>query len=552
VSATASRPRSAWLETIGGAIANGELRRLQLASLAWSTAEAAYLVGLLIVAYQLGGTPAVAALAILRTLPSVVLAPALTSFLDRTPADRQLRGVLGVRVAVVALLGAVLVAGASIEAVFVLAAIDSIAATLLRPIRGALVPAIARTPEELVAANVATTTGDSVAALVGPGLAAVLLVVSGPTACLAAGVVLLSLATATVLRLDASPSGHVAAHDRPRRARVGFVAGVREVLALPHAGVVVGLFVCQRFVRGMLTVLVVAAALEMLALGEAGVGILSSAVGLGGLVGGLVAVGLIGRSRLAPAFAAGLLLWGAGIAGPGVLPLPVAAVTCLAVAGIGKVVLDVAGFSLLQRTVPAALRGRTLGVLEGLVTAALAGGSVAAAWLVDVLDPSAALVVAGGVPIVAVAVGWLALRGADDAAVVPQRELALLRAVPAFRPLRLNNLELLARAVEWTRIPTGTEIVRQGEYGDRFFVIESGSFEVLVDGRVVRTLSPAASFGEIALLHARPRTATVRAAEDAVVATIDGEAFLAAVSGHAESAAAAEAQAAERLAAAGG
>jgi CRP-like cAMP-binding protein len=106
--------------------------------------------------------------------------------------------------------------------------------------------------------------------------------------------------------------------------------------------------------------------------------------------------------------------------------------------------------------------------------------------------------------------------------------------------------------MEWTRVPPGRNVVTQAELGDSFYVVESGRFEVLVDGVAVRELEVGASFGEIALLQARPRTATVRAVGDGVVATIDGEAFLAAVNGHHESAAAAEAQATERLAAAGG
>jgi CRP-like cAMP-binding protein len=53
--------------------------------------------------------------------------------------------------------------------------------------------------------------------------------------------------------------------------------------------------------------------------------------------------------------------------------------------------------------------------------------------------------------------------------------------------------------------------VRQGEWGDRLYIIQHGEAEVSVNGRVVRRVGPAGYFGEVALLLDIPRTATVRA-----------------------------------------
>jgi MFS family permease len=309
---------------------------------------------------------------------------------------------------------------------------------------------------------------------------------------------------------------------------------------LGSAWFVVALFVAQRFARGMLTVLLVAAAIDLLGMGVAGVGLLGAAIGFGGLVGGVVAVGLIGRRRLAPAFVGAAVLWGVAVLMPGVIAIPAAALAFLAAGGLGKVVLDVSGFTLLQRTVPDDLRGRVLGILEGLVTAALALGSVVAAALIETLGPAGALIVGGAVPLVAAAITGPALARADDAAVVPEAELRLLRAVPMFRPLDLSTLEHLAGALRREEIPAGHDVVREGELGERFYIVESGTFEALVDGRLVRTLGPLDSFGEIALLRDIPRTATVRAIEDGVVASVEREHFLSAVSSHRESSDAAE------------
>ena len=96
-----------------------------------------------------------------------------------------------------------------------------------------------------------------------------------------------------------------------------------------------------------------------------------------------------------------------------------------------------------------------------------------------------------------------------------------------FTPLSRTELERLASQLDLLTTPSGTDVVVQGETGDRFYVIDSGSFDVIVDGRIVRRLGKGDAFGEIALLHDVPRTATVRATDDGAVWTLDQEEFLA-------------------------
>jgi CRP-like cAMP-binding protein len=74
-------------------------------------------------------------------------------------------------------------------------------------------------------------------------------------------------------------------------------------------------------------------------------------------------------------------------------------------------------------------------------------------------------------------------------------------------------------------------VVRQGETGDRFYVIDAGSFDVIVDGEVVNRLREGDGFGEVALLHDVRKTATVRASESAVVWALDQAEFLETVTG---------------------
>ena len=515
------------------------MRRLQIASVSWATGEAAYLVGLFVIAYDLGGPGSVAVIAVIRTLPSVVLAPTMAAMASGRRTDASLRWTLLVRVTSVTALALGLLAGGPLLLLAGLVALDSIAATFLRPLRGAALPAVARSPDELVAGNVALTTGDSLASLVGPALAALVLVAAGPIATFVPGVLGLAIALLASLRLRAATPR---AASRPSTAQVPStrrLEGLRWLAASP-ARTVVAMFTIQRLVRGAMTVLVVAAAIDLLGMGDPGVGLLTSAMGLGGMAGGVGAVALIGRDRLAPAFVAGIVVWALGIAVIGLLPLAGVALVSLAIGGIGKVLIDVAGYTLLQRTVPNAMRTRVLGIQEGLVTAALAAGSILASGLITVVGVAPALVVAGAIPIVAVVVLWPALRRADSAVVVPTATLALLRGVPMFEPLPIATMEELAAGVERQQAARGEVIVRQGEPGDRFFIIESGTAAVAVDGRADRPLGPGGSFGEIALLRDVPRTATVTASTDVRLVAIERTRFLAAVTGNRSSVAAAD------------
>ncbi|HYX89169.1 MAG TPA: cyclic nucleotide-binding domain-containing protein, partial [Gaiellaceae bacterium] len=127
------------------------------------------------------------------------------------------------------------------------------------------------------------------------------------------------------------------------------------------------------------------------------------------------------------------------------------------------------------------------------------------------------------------------------------RELELLRGIPIFAPLAPPVLEHLASQVVPVHASAGEAIVRQGELGDRFYVVAGGEIEIAVDSGPPRVEGPGSYFGEIALLRDVPRTATVRARTDVELYALERDDFLAAVTGHAGSTEAADAVVRTRL-----
>jgi MFS family permease len=290
----------------------------------------------------------------------------------------------------------------------------------------------------------------------------------------------------------------------------------------------------------MLNVLIVVVALELLDTGQAGVGFLNSAVGVGGLIGAVAAAALVGRRRLAADFGVGIFIWGLPIALVAVWPNAVFALVLLAIVGIGNTLVDVSGMTLLQRSAPDDVLARVFGVLESLLLLMPALGAVVAPLLLNWLGTRGALIAAGALLPLLVIPAWPALNAIDHAARIPGEQLELLRRNPIFAPLPEPTLEQLALALDEMRVPAGEEIVRQGETGDRFYLIDEGTTDVSVDGRPVQTLGPGDSFGEIALLRDVPRTATVKARTDTVLFALDRSEFIPAVTGFAPSLSAAE------------
>jgi MFS family permease len=313
------------------------------------------------------------------------------------------------------------------------------------------------------------------------------------------------------------------------------LAGFSALARLPGPRTVVLVLGAAAGLWGAIDVLNVALAIDVMHVGSSGAGILGASLGVGGIVGSLLAANLVGRPRMATAFVLGLLVWGVPLIGIAFVPVPLVAVTLLVGAGAGRAVMDVAGRTLLQRASPDEVLSRIFGVLEGIFLGAFGIGSVVIAGLIASLGVQGALILAGlWLPLVALA-GQRALRVIDAQVTVPTSRLSLLRAIPMLAPLPGTTLERLARSLQPISLAAGDWVIRQGDSGSRFYVIEAGEVEVSIDNRVVRTEGRGTAFGEIALLRDIPRTASVRALTNVRLLALDREPFLEAVTGNASS-----------------
>jgi MFS family permease len=525
--------------------ANRGLRRLQLAWAGSIIGTWAFAIALSVYAYDHGGASAVGLMVLIRWLPAAFASPFMGILGDRYPRVLVMIGSDLLRAAAFAGMTAVVLLHGPPAVVYLLVGVASVISTAFRPAQAALLPALARTPDELTAANLSSSTIESLGFCVGPALGGLLLTVSNTWVVFAlTGATFLwsALLLAGLLKTDEPP---LIRESRPIVHEA--VEGFRAIAHDGHLQLVIGLFSAQTLVNGAMGVLITVSALQLLDIGPGGVGYLNAAVGVGGLIGAVFSLMLVGRRRLAGMF--GLAIAGTG--GPMIFiaPHPSTAIALVAftLIGVSNIVEDVAGFTILQRTAPAEVLSRVFGVVHSLFCATVALGAILAPRLIDLIGVRWSLVTVGAIlPVVALATR-VPLERLDDAAVDRGRQVELLRAIPIFTPLSPAVLEGLAARLEPVKVAAGEVIVRQGDPGERFYIVASGEVEVVIDGQVQGTQGPGDHFGEIALLRDLPRTATVAARTDAELFALEREDFLAAVTGHSASAEAAEAVVGARL-----
>jgi len=160
---------------------NPNLRRVELS---WAGTVCAYwifIVALSLYAYEQGGASAVGLVGLLRVLPSLIATPFGTLLGDRFPRERVIVAINVARSVTIAGAAVAAFAGAPAGVVYALAGLMGLLQSTFRPTQAALLPLLARSPDELTAANLVLTTIESVGVFAGPAIGGLLLAVTAPT-----------------------------------------------------------------------------------------------------------------------------------------------------------------------------------------------------------------------------------------------------------------------------------------------------------------------------------------------------------------------------------
>jgi MFS family permease len=528
---------------------SANLRWLELAWMASIVGHYAYLVAVSVYAYDVGGEKAVGLVFLVRLIPAALVAPFAGMLGDRYPRERVLLFTNLTRVVLVAAAALGVYLDADPYVVYVLAIAATIANTPFRSSQAALTPTLAGTPEELTAANAVASGIESVAIFAGPAIAGVLLGITSAAAVFAFTALLVVVSALFVLLI------RVQYTERPRREldagtiAAERLAGFTTLSRNPSLRVMMGLLTAQTTMFGALQVFIVVTAIDLLDLGQSGVGYLNAAIGVGAFVGALAALSLTGTRRLSPAFLVGLVAVSLPLAAIGLWQEAGVALLCLGLMGVANSFVDVAGLTLIQRTVPDEVLARVFGVIQMVWMGAMGIGAALAPALIAWLGVSTSMVVVGLIlPGLVLVFGRTVARIDREAAAPDANELRILVSVPIFTPLPGGSIEHLAARLVPLRVEAGTVIVREGDAGDRFYIVADGELEVAQEGARISERGPGGYFGEIALLRDTTRTATVTARTDTTLYALDREDFLAAVTGHPQSAEAAESVMSARLA----
>ena len=513
--------------------ANPDMGRLGVSAAAISFATWSFTIALGVYGFEAHGAAGVGIVALIRYLPAALVSPLVGLLIDRLPRKSVMFWSAFSATAILCGASAAAALDAPTWVVFAFPALFAVAVCGYAPAYAALTPTLVETPQQLSASNVTHSMMENGGSLIAALVAGVLLGPTSPTFVIgvAAAATLLTCLLVYGVHSDRRPE-YVAAKDEVASAFREVTRGARALAFHPALRLSSATLVLLFLFEGFADVLVVVMALELLHLDQGSVGFLNATWGIGAVIGALALAMLFDRGRLVLAIAGGSVVVGAATMLPGIAPNAAAAYCGWFGIGAGFVFVEVAAKTLMQRLGSDETFGRVIGALESGRQAAMALGSICAVLLVELLHVRGALIALGALLPFFVLIWWTRLRAYEIGAPVAEEHYRLLRGNSIFQPLPLATLERLSHDLVPVEVPAGEDVIVQGEIGDRFFLIEEGQVEVFEDGAFRRNEGPGESFGEIALLHGVPRTATVRTTKETRLLALNRDQFLLAVTGH--------------------
>ncbi len=523
---------------------NGPLTRLMVGEFVSSIGDWLYTIAVMILVYEVTGGEAVVLglMGALMIVPDVVLALPAGYIADRF--DRRMIIFLTDigRAALMFVLAALAISGADAVPLVAVVLIAGAVSVFFEPALGAYIPNLVGDEADLGPANSMYASLDTLALIIGPAVAGVILVATGELwiAFVLNGLSFLFVA-AILWRLpssrgmapaDADADDVEADADADADAAPAPAAFTWASVRWRIAALLAFDFV-ETFVFGATSVLIIV----IVGGSEEGAATLNSAVGIGGLIGALVSSALVLRRRIAPPLLFGAVVLSIGIAALGFsTELPVLAVAA-AMAAVGSLLISVVGGTAVQRMIPDHARGRVLSIAELLGVIAYASGSLAITFVLGIAGTQVTLGIAGVAILVAAVVAVLALGPFALQPLPAEPVRARLLELPMFAGLPPAHLEAAVQKAAVVELPAGAVIIAQGAHADRFYAIAEGEVDVTqipeAGGEPVhlRTMGPGEAFGEIGLLRGSPRTATVTARTPVVLAALAKADFLALADG---------------------
>ena len=409
-------------------LANRALRKIFYAFAGSLIGDGVFTLSAVVYAFLHGGPTAVGLLAFVRYLAIATAAPFTSTFADQF--DRRRVMVISdlTRMALVAGAAALVGVHASRWLIFAIIVLVGLAGSAFRPAQASILPSLARESDEIAGANVVSSTIESVGFFAGPALAGFLLAFTNVTVAFsfdAATFIWSALILSSIrppcpeerspelvaLQSASSDTDELKSQSFLVRAEQGFriIAHDRDVLIL------VVLYMLQCVVAGASAVFTVTIALHLLHIGSSGLGLMESTLGIGGLVGGFIALMLVSRARMATDFGFGVMVWAAPLLLIAVFPDLGAALVSMWLIGAANSVVDVNAITVLQHRVPNEKLGRVMGALEAGEVAGMALGSLVMTVLIHTTGLRIGLAIIGAVVTLLVLPGIPALRRLDRA-----------------------------------------------------------------------------------------------------------------------------------------